>query len=159
MNGGACTMMAPAVTTSAGAYTAGDVVGGPLVCYPGAMLAGNGTIANVIVFDNANQKAPLTFLFFKSLPTGTYTDNAAFAWGSADKARLINVIDVGASDYTTLNSAAYLSVVAGAAVQWDDVPNVGIASLYLIIVTTGTPTYAANATTLLPKFGLVPGRP
>ena len=88
-------------------YSIGDVLG---IANPYTLSVNlaphNGIILqSLIVRDKANQKFGIDFLFFSALPTGTYTNNAAFAIDAADKAKIIGQRRVLSTDYVTLNSS------------------------------------------------------
>jgi hypothetical protein len=145
-------ILQPVITTTGTAYTSGDVVGGLLSFKPGSGKDGNGEIRSLALSDDTNQSAALTLLFFKSLPAGTYTDNGAFAWGTGDVNLFIGSIAILTTDYTTFNSKGVVCFPTQLGVQWKiptdptGTPNIPI--LYGVLVTTSTPTYGANSTTL-----------
>lgn len=142
----------PTITTSAGAYTSGDNVGG-LLALTGATRLPNTTsmLTSVHVRDNANQAAALSILLFSSDPStgATITDNAAFVYGTTSFTKQIGIINVAALDYTVFNNKASASLTGLNRIC----TSVGSSILYAVVVTTGTPTYAANATTLYIDFG------
>lgn len=119
-------------TITAGAYSAGDVVGGLLtfnVGYP------YGTVRSVILVDDAAQDVPLKLYFFNTAPT-TIADNAAFSGlAEADYEKFIGSVAI--SLYDTAVNAAY--------VQDADVSFSLDSPLFAYLVTDGsTPTYAAT---------------
>ena len=139
----------PTISTSA--YVSGYVVGG-LITISGAARINGGvvTVQDLLIIDEANQRAPLTLLFFDSPPAGTYTDHAACPTLGEDADKVIGQVNVAASDYTTTGGAAIahkqnLSFVLP--------NNNNDTSLRLVMVTTGTPTYTA-ADDLMIKFKL-----
>ena len=67
----------PTITTTAVAYTAGDVVGGILTLTSAVAAAAPVELRSLVLKDDLNQKPALQILFFRSSPAGTYTDNAA----------------------------------------------------------------------------------
>lgn len=74
----------PTITiTATPDYSAGDDVGGIISLLTVNSATGRPVLLrSVTLKDNGNQGPPLTLLFFKATPAGgTYTDNAAFAWG------------------------------------------------------------------------------
>lgn len=95
-------------TITAGAYSAGDILGGDFTL-PGA-LDNRALFAHVSVFDDAGVKARIDFFIFDAALSGTYTDNAAFAIDAADKANLRGVISVLASDYIDAGSDAVATI-------------------------------------------------
>ncbi len=151
--GGKSLNVTPEIPTSAGAYTAADCVGG-LLQIKDVMTCDNGTaiLKSIQVRDNANQKQPLTIILFSSQPTGaTTTDNSAFAYGTSSFLKQIAKINILATDYETIDSKATADVDTFGNV----LKSVGGLDLWAVIVTTGTPTYAANSTTLFVTFGFL----
>lgn len=129
----------PVITTDA--YTSGDAVGG--VQDIGGLNAAYGTvpyIESLTVIDKGNQKAALTILFFNANPeAATITDNAAFAF-STDIDSLIGKIDVAGADYSTFDSMAVATLKD---IDLALKPASG-STIYAVVVTTGTPTYAVG---------------
>lgn len=139
----------PAIDTTA--YTSGDCVGGLNTLRlrdnpPEAVLK------SVRVIDTDNQKAPLTLLFFRALPAGAFTNNAANGLSAADALLLCGKANVAASDYETVNSHAVAEVEVSKLVTG---LNDGSRALYMLVVTTGTPTYTANGNLRI-LLGLLP---
>jgi hypothetical protein len=149
------------ITTSATPYTAGDVVGGKIQLRPGTGLSGQGTVQDVKIVDTLNQKSALTILLFKDEPTGgTYTDNAPLVLGAGDYAKLCDggIIGIAASDYITVGGVGLADVVTQASAQWLQGTDGAVPTIWMIVVAGGTPTYGANATSLLVSLGLIAGR-
>ncbi|MFN8530186.1 MAG: hypothetical protein U0670_16425 [Anaerolineae bacterium] len=124
-------------TITAGAYSAGDVIGG-LLAFDVFSPGGGGSIRRITLIDADDEKAPLKLYLFSSAP-GSLADNAAFVLPTADLRKLIDVVTVSASDYASLNGDAY-------AVKRDlevDYPNTN-GKLYAYLVCDGTPTYGAT---------------
>ena len=86
-------------TITAGAYTAGDVVGGKL-SFPMRHEQNGGFIFRFVVVDDDNVGATLTAWFFQNDPT-TIADNAALALSVADLAKSFYKTTI--STYTTHN--------------------------------------------------------
>jgi hypothetical protein len=156
--GGKSINVTPTITTSATLYTTGDCVGGVLTLTDAARIDGKQTILQSLhIKDASNQKVPLTILIFESNPTGgtgfTATDNAAFSYGSdtATYAKQIGKINVVAGDYETIDSKA-TAVISGLGRIYTPV---GSNDLFAVIITTGGPTYGANATSLYATFGFL----
>lgn len=133
----------PAIT--AGAYSAGDVVGG-LITIPIKGAGGGGTMRRIIVVDDANVKGDLKIYLFTDAPT-TIADNAAFAPTIADLKKLIGIVPVAAADYVTLNSNA-VAIADDLGIDFF-VPG---ENLYAYVVVDGIETYAA-VTDLTIRFG------
>lgn len=124
-------------------YTANTVVGG-LQTISGN-LAARGIIRDVLVLIDGAITPALDLYFFKSAPTAI-ADNAAFAPSYADQLKLItgDKVSIGSGDYQTLNSKTRAHKVA---INRDYVASstTGVWSLYLYIVTTGTPTFPSTS--------------
>lgn len=126
-----------APTITAGAYSAGDVVGGlmtiPLESY-------SGIIRQVNVDDDDNEKADITLYFFNASPTAVL-DNGAFAPTIADLKKLVGILNIATAAYTTVNGNAW-AFKAAVDIEYA-VAESGVPSLYAYCVATATPTYAA----------------
>lgn len=81
-------------------YTAGDVVGGIQSITTVNSSSGRSVLLKSISVKDKNGQSPaLSFLFFKSTPSGgTYTDNAALVLGSGDAANMVGCVRVVAGD-------------------------------------------------------------
>jgi hypothetical protein len=135
-------VLAPTITVStAGAYAPGNVVGGKITL-SGALRAANSTgiLQSILVKDNANQKAPLTMLLFNDNPTATFTDRAACPDLTADMGKIIRKINIAAADYETIGTIAIADISAIAKML---VAGSASGDLWLVNVTTGSPTYGA----------------
>jgi hypothetical protein len=146
----------PVVVTpviGAAAFTAGDFVGGKLlVLDAGRVSGGSGIIQSLSIVDGAKQAALLRIYLFKADLAGTYADNAVESFTLADLLKLIDVIDVTASDWETLTNA---SVTKAETLRGLGIPykiTTGT-SLFAIIRALGTPTFTANCLQL--TFGLL----
>lgn len=130
-------------TVDTDAYTAGDVVGGIQEVQNAVSDNGmTGLLQTLTVLDEADQKAELDILLFSEEPdTSPGADDAALALDDGDLDKLLGIVNVGASDYTTLNGNAIAQV-----------KNVGMMlksargkrSIWVLIVTRGTPNYDAD---------------
>jgi hypothetical protein len=125
----------------AGAYAAGDLIGGKLTLSPAVRLPGfGGIITRITLSDKAKQNAPIDVVLFVADPDATtFTDQAAL---DIDDADLLNSFHVSilATDYASFadNSEATVNNV-GAAFRLA----AGSKELYAALVCRGTPTYAA----------------
>lgn len=128
----------PAVST-APAYSSGDAVGTVMDVSVGTPL-GTGLVKSLTVIDIDNQKAPLTVLLFREQPAGTFTDNAALPLSAADAKLLVAKIDVAAGDYVTINNRAVAQIAVSLAFTANR-----DRTLYMAVLTTGTPTYTTTA--------------
>lgn len=131
-----------APTITAGAYSAGDVVGGLLTFeLRPAPVAGvtpcSGFLRIVSVVDDDNEKAACKLHIFRDQPS-SIADNAAFAPTVGDLQKRIGVVEIAAADYTTLNSNAQ-ALVSGIEMEFDSVNG----NLYAYLVADATPTYTA----------------
>lgn len=141
--GGNSDVIPLALTVTAGAYTAGMVVGGKQTVTAAMRLSnGKGFIDHIALRDTSNQKAPLNILVFNADPTsGTYTDHAAYAANGTDMGKYQGLIKVLASDWETLGTECLADVDVKKIVE----ANGGNSNLYLIIVTPGTPTFGSTS--------------
>jgi hypothetical protein len=153
MVGGTTVLVSPAIPTTATPYTANDVVGGKLTIAGAARVSGGtGILQSVLVRDVNNQKAALTILLFNADPAnGTYTDNVALTLNATDAAFIVRKINILTTDYETLGTQA----VADVAVAFKPIKITAGTSLFALVITTGTPTYGANSTSLNISFGIV----
>lgn len=151
--GGKSALITPTITTSAAAYSSGDCVGGFLQI-KNSVTSNNGTaiLKSILIKDSANQKSPLTILLFNSLPTGATTiDNSAFAYGSSSFPLEIAKINVLSTDYETIDSKATADIDTLGKVLQSYLGE----DLYVIVITTGTPTYGSGSNILSITFGFL----
>ena len=95
----------PTITSSASPdYVAGDVIDTTKTLSSVMSASGRqAVLKTVTVKDAAGQAPAMSLLFFRAAPSGgTYTDNAALAWGAGDLGNLIGVVRIASSDYYTL---------------------------------------------------------
>lgn len=132
---------APAITVTAGAYHAGDNIGGILTLSDVASEAGRSTtLARITILDAANQKPQLEVLFFNANPAdSTFTNNAAPVIHANDEAKYCGSMTVYASDYLTVGAKA-VACVAPANLRM--VPSG--TDLYAVLLTPSTPIYVAT---------------
>lgn len=124
-------------TITAGAYSAGDVVGG-LITVP----CGYGcTIRAIRIADDDNEKAVLDLYIFNDEPT-TIADNAAFATAMtiSDLKKHVKKVSFAAADYSTINSNAWARQ-EGLNIDMQT----GKGNFYVYAVCTGTPTFTATS--------------
>ncbi len=129
-------------------YASGDVIDG-IQTLTGAG-ARHSFLNNIVIVDQDGEKAPITFHFFKALPTGTYTDNAAIAINSADYSKWIGSVAVLAGDYLDVGSDAIAKKMP---INLEINPTADD-NLYVIPEVGSAPTYAA-ATDLRFDFGFL----
>lgn len=137
-------------TVGAALFAANDVVGGKLTIAGAVRLpAGASNLQTLSLVDAAKQNAALKIFIFNSALAGSYADNAAEAVTAADWLKCIGFLTVAAGEYQTMANASVVSQT-GIAMP---VKLASGSSLYALIVTTGTPTYTANALQLIFGFG------
>lgn len=146
------------VTTSAGAYSAGDQVGGISEIANVFGRAGCGAIIHSVTLqDLADQKANIQLLFFDKLPTLIGSDNAAFSISDAElTAKCIGALSIATADYVDIGSQA-VATKTGLHLALRPQVNAqqGVSngqSLFVVMLTSGTPTYGSGA-----KLNLVIG--
>lgn len=125
-------------TVTAGAYTAGDAVGGLLTFANAARAAGmGGVIKDLLILDDAGQDAELELWLFGDTFTAM-ANNAPWAPSEADLRKLVGII-------TTSDGAWFAAGTPSAArVEVSQRYDCVATSLYGQIVTRGTPTFAAT---------------
>lgn len=156
--GGITTVIKPTIAVDTGIYAALDVLGAlvvsGVVTITGAARSSGGTglIQSVTVFDDDNEKAAITLLFFDATPaSGTYVGNGALALSTGDKAKYVGKVNILASDYETVGGEA-LACIRNIALPFKCV---GSANLFMIpVVSSGTPTFTA-ATDLQMAIGIL----
>ena len=125
-------------TVTAGAYSAGDAVGGLLTFANAARAsAAGGVIKQVIILDDAGQDAETELWLFNATFTAM-ADNDAWAPSEADLRKLIGIV-------STVDGSWFAAGTPSAA-RILDVGRYDLAgtSLFGQLVTRGTPTYAAT---------------
>jgi hypothetical protein len=131
-------------TITAGAYSSGNVMGGIRTLALFRLAGGSGVLTDLFITDKGNQKAPLTILFFESLPAQTYTDKAACPALTTDVPALVGQLLVAAADYTTTGGIA-VAHKSGLALNMANADVTPGKNLYAVLVTTGTPTPASTS--------------
>jgi len=136
-------------TITAGAYAAGDAIGGLITLGVGGSLP-SGVLQYVGLVDKAKQSGVIDVVFFNATFTAT-ADNAAFDPTDADLAAAwLATVAITAADYSNYNDNGTASVSAGG------VPFVTAGALYVQLVARGAPTYTST-TDLLLKIGILLG--
>ena len=125
-------------TVTAGAYSAGDAVGGLLTFANAARVAGGGgVIKDLIILDDAGQDAELELWLFNATITAM-ADNAAWAPSEADLRKLVAII-------STSDGAWFAAGTPSAArVEASQRYDLTATSMFGQLVTRGTPTFAAT---------------
>ena len=157
--GGNTVLVSITPVVTAGAYHANDIVGGTgagaglginTLANAVRLTGGSGIIQSLVISDLAAQNAVFEIYLFSANPAaGTYTDNGALTIHDTDALLCIGRIDVAAGDYKSLanNSIACVRSI-GLPIK------VSATSLFVIIRTTGTPTYASTSDLKL-TFGIL----
>jgi len=152
--GGFSTEISVVPTISTSAYSANDQVGGV------ATLATLTTSLRILdaacqdktvsylmglkITDKAAQNAPFTIYFFKTLPTVLSTDNAALSIADSEATKCVGFVTVTAASYSgptqwSIADVPFADVMRALKSDTDDGP------LYVVIQTTGTPTYGSTS--------------
>lgn len=147
--------LTPTITSTP--YSSGDQLG-VLMEMPNAMdmTSDTGAILSVTVIDGTSQSAAMDILFFQSAPTVASVDNAALNISDSEMAeKFLGAVTVLATDYAALSANSYACIkhVALLVQAHKDLTNAPGNSLYCILQSRGTPTYAAGALTL--KIGIL----
>ena len=127
-------------TVTAGAYTAGDVVGGLFTFANAARVSGyGGVLKNVLIVDDAGQDAELELWLFNQTFTAI-ADNGAWAPAEADLENLIMVVS------TEDSGQGWLAAGTPSACDIEVSRRYTLTgtSLFGQLVTRGTPTFAAT---------------
>ena len=131
---------APTITSGA-AYAAGNVVGGLLTFAGLARAAGQGgVLQSALLRDKSGQNASYDLFLFDAAPS-TPGDKTAVALSAADLAKCVGVVPFSG---TALGATATMGVITAAGLGLAYRIGAGT-SLYGILVTRGTPTYAGTA--------------
>jgi len=137
-------------TITAGAYSAGDAVGGLLTFANAARVSGGGgVIKDVLLVDDAGQDAELELWLFDRTFTAI-ADNNAWAPSEADLEHLVTVISTEDSAQGWLAAGTPSACAIEVARRYD----LSGTSLFGQLVTRGTPTFAATDD-LTVKVGLL----
>ncbi len=147
------TSATPTVSTSP-AYAIGDNIGGLITLTQAVGYPRTGVLQSLLICDQSGQAAALNVYFFGSLPTATFTDNAAFpALSAVDHAKVVDVVQITAANYVTVNGKSTASIKGiGAVVSSETGSNGG--DLYVAIASAATPTYATTLA-LVVKAGIL----
>lgn len=137
-------------TITAGAYSAGDTVGGLLTFANAARVAGlGGVIKNMLIIDDAQQSVELELWLFNQTFT-PIADNAPWAPSVADLENLIAIITTESGDWFESSNQGVADVEAS---KRFDLIAAGT-SLFGQLVTRATPTFVAT-TDLTVKIALL----
>lgn len=148
--GGETIVIEQELTVTTAAYTAGDVVGGLLTFSSDAIHSGI-MLNAVVLIDEDSQAEAYSLYLFDGLPT-TIANDAAFAPTIADLRKLVKVVTIAATDYTTVNSLDYARVED----LNDLIPLGATGAFYGYLVATDTPDYTNTDTLYIRLIGLQP---
>lgn len=100
-------------------------------------------IRSINVIDLEKQNAAFDIMLFNALPTVASADNAAIDISDAEVTKLVGVVPVATGDYTTAFAGCGQATKAnvGLVVQTAELDN----TLYMLLVSRGSPTYAAGS--------------
>lgn len=132
------------ITTTSTPYTSGDQVGSAVEIGPMCTDAGGtGTLLSLTMVDKAKQASDTDIFFFNQSPTVTSSDNTAFDMTDANAIlQYIGHVSFSSADYKTSTSSSFIASKAiGLGLSAAGVAK----SVYALVVTRGTPTYAAGA--------------
>lgn len=137
-------------TITAGAYSAGDAIGGKLT-FSGC--PENGIIHGATLIDKAEQSAAIYLVLFDADFTAV-SDNAAFSVTAGEQPNIIGVISFAAADYVDIGGDT-VNTKMGLALPYELSSETG--RVYGQLFTTGTPTYGATSD-LIVKLAVLPYR-
>ena len=134
---------------AAAVFSAKDVVGGKLTIAGAVRVAGGkGKITGLKLVDASKENAGLLVFIFGADLAGTYADNSAEAVTAADWLKWIGTVKIIATDYEEMANASLVDL----GFEMDVKAAVGT-TVYALVITTGTPTYGANALQLIFAVG------
>lgn len=134
------------VTVDTNAFADGDYVGSVItiegMCRGGASAA---VLEKITILDKDAQGVALDLLFFDESPTVASAENAALNISDTEMEKCIGGVSIVAADYhsTSANSIATKVISPGLPLKPDSSETV-----YCVIKSRGTPTYAGAALTL-----------
>lgn len=130
-------------TITAGAYTAGDALGGLLTFASVVRTAGgSGEIVKVTIIDNAKQSAPVDLVLFDQTFTAT-ADNSPFDPSDADLQNCLGYVSVAATDYAEFNDNGVATKASGLQMPFAYKLAAGGSSLFGQTVIRNGDTYVA----------------
>ena len=141
-----------AIVTSAGAYSANDQVGVAVEIPIAEDDAGYIELRSLVLIDYDTQKISTDLFFFDKAPVNAVADNGVASIADADMLdACLGVVNVPAANYsdTAANSVATVKNI-GLILK---AGKTGSKSIWVLVVTRGTPTYAST-TSLKLKLGV-----
>lgn len=139
-------------TITAGAYSAGDAVGGKLT-FTGC--TDTGLIHNLTLIDLSEQAVELNLVLFNADFTAT-ADNAAFDVTSGEEADIIGVINIATTDYEDIGGLK-VATVKGLSLPFEltETDSTKRGRIYGQLVAVGAPTYVSTSD-LTAKLAVLP---
>lgn len=136
-------------TITAGAYTAGDVVGAALTFGLAAANAGSGLITNAVLTDRSTAQAVLELWLFLVSPTLANADNGVFEITDAnlETAKPFAVVEF-VTYHATTSGRLSIGQFKGLALGASPIPFIaesGSTNIYGALKTLTAPTYASTA--------------
>ena len=133
-------------TLDTAAYAAGDYIAKGSIAN---VFAGNGraaTLVSLTVLDTAKQKAAFDIFFFNADPTVASAVNAAIDIADAQMTSFIGHLSIATSDYATDLAGSSIATQKNIQLALDSA--VDSTTLYYVLVSRGSPTYAADSLTI-----------
>lgn len=129
-------------TVDTNAFGSGDQISTKQTIDGASSGSGSGcNLEKVVVIDKDKQKSALKLFLFDDDPTVASVENAAADVSDAEVlAKCIGVVSIAAGDYSDLNASSVATVSPRLGVR----PKKGTNTLYMLIVSAGTPTYTAS---------------
>lgn len=142
----------PSLTVDTAAYASGDTIGGLLsisdISCPGEMFE----ITGIQTIDDAGQSITRDFTFFKSQPSGTFTDNQPTAPTKADLILAAPPVQIASTDCFTYSGKAICSVSSLASSGRSTALFNTRRKLWLAITTRGADDFVLNSDFALKLF-------
>lgn len=131
-------------TITAGAYSANDVIGGLMTFALNPKKNSGGLLGTLRIRDNDAVGPAMVLYLFRSVPTTSIADNAAFSLADADSDALIAIITVGTWD--DLTAFKHVRVSGKDDTTSDSVDfRTDDGNLYMYAKVTGTPTMTTTS--------------
>lgn len=133
----------PNLASFATPYSSGDVLGS-VNTVTGATNNSKGVVKldSIIVLDKANQKSAIDLVFLDSSPDNSIgADNAAYALNDADLSKVVGRVSVAGADYVSSSTNNAEATLRDVELNLQSIS--GSDSLYLAVISRGTPTYGS----------------
>lgn len=141
-------------TITAGAYLAGDAVGGKLT-FSGC--TNDGLIHSLIITDLSEQGIELNLILFDADFTAV-ADNAVFDVTAGEEVRIIGVVNIASTDYKDIGGLK-VATVRNISLPYEltETNTAKLGRVYGQLVAVGTPTYTSTSDLTL-RLGVLPYR-